>query len=192
MTCKPPKIYFSKIFLIFFLDLIWHLKRGEPADFEDTSFINHPIPLTPTIFFSDCKTSSFRPKCWFRCNRNFYVSLTCKNDLLLNFWWSSIRQLLDRNLQKKFDRNVVFLVHIFLLSNLRSSQTCSNSEDYWVGTKLVDFTGKDIKILTKSGKFLLFFTKTHFSQKHAGTLDFFFKNEVRNLKFGVVVPQNCV
>ena len=36
-------------------------------------------------------------------------------------------------------------------------------------------------------KFWLFFTKTRFSQNHAGT-EFFLKNEARKLKFGPGVP----
>ena len=50
--------------------------------------------------------------------------------------------------------------------------------------------GKNAKIweiLTKLGKFWLFFTKKWFSQNRAVT-DFFIKSEARRLKFVVVIP----
>ena len=56
--------------------------------------------------------------------------------------------------------------------------------------KLGDFIGRNAKmckLLTKSVKFWLFFTKTQFSQNDGGT-GFFFKNEARKLKFGLAVP----
>ena len=43
------------------------------------------------------------------------------------------------------------------------------------------------EIWTKSVRFRLFSTKMWFSQNHTST-DFFFKNEARKLKFGLVVP----
>ena len=60
--------------------------------------------------------------------------------------------------------------------------------------KLDDYIGVNAKfweILTKSVKFWLFFTKTWFSQNHAGTL-FVFKNEAGKMKFGLVVPQYTI
>ena len=50
-----------------------------------------------------------------------------------------------------------------------------------------DFIGKNAKnweVLTKTFHFWLFFTKTWFSQNHAGT---YFFNEAMKLKFGLVV-----
>ena len=44
-----------------------------------------------------------------------------------------------------------------------------------------------LEIFDKICQFWRFFTKTQFSQNHAGTL-FVFKNEARKLKFGLVVP----
>ena len=49
------------------------------------------------------------------------------------------------------------------------------------------FTWKNVRNFDEMGQMLLFFMKTRFSQNHTGT-DFFFKNEARMLKFGLVLP----
>ena len=58
--------------------------------------------------------------------------------------------------------------------------------------KVADFIVKNAKnweILTKTVTFWLFFTKSWFSQIHACT-NFFFKNEARKSKFGLLVAVN--
>ena len=81
--------------------------------------------------------------------------------------------------------------HIFLFFDLRILKTCLNSGDLWILMKLGDSIGKNEKIweiLTKSVKFCRFFTKLKRDFPKTMPVRFFFKNETRKLKFGLVVP----
>ena len=61
-----------------------------------------------------------------------------------------------------YRRNLVFLVHIFLLFDLRGSKSCWHGRVQSVLTKLCNFIGKDAKILEILSNFCYFSLKPDF------------------------------
>ena len=103
---------------------------------------------------------------------------------VIDFWGSAVRQLPLKNVKYEFSQNSVVLVHLFRFFDLRCSNVVENGWDRWVLTKLGDFIGKNANIWEILAKTV---TKIWFCQNQAST-DFFFKNEGRKLKFGLVIP----
>ena len=98
-------------------------------------------------------------------------------------------QNIGANWPKSAFLNQYFQKYLFL-----SVQTCLKDRFCQVLHASVSFMSRYVLILkmsAKNGQKCPFFTKTSFSQNHAGT-DFWYRNDARKLRFGLEVPLDSI